>query len=106
MLERNGLIERDQDNTYLDLDGIKQDGISQLQSHSIRYRIAVGPRKGQKALTLQTLQPKPPTDVASGLVGKVTGFSLHAGVAAKAHERSKVERLCQYITRPPVAETR
>ncbi len=27
-------------------------------------------------------------------------------MAAKAHERSKVERLCRYITRPPVAETR
>ena len=105
-LERNGLIERDQDNTYLDLDGLEQDGISELQSHSISYRIAIGPRKGQKALTLQTLQAQPPTDVASGLVGKVTGFSLHAGVAAKAHERSKVERLCRYITRPPIAEAR
>jgi hypothetical protein len=29
-----------------------------------------------------------------------------AGVAAKAHERLKAERLCRYITRPPVAETR
>jgi hypothetical protein len=33
-------------------------------------------------------------------------FSLHAGVAAKAHERKKLERLCRYITRPPVAEKR
>jgi hypothetical protein len=88
------------------LDGLEQDGISDLQNHSISYRIAIGPRKGQKALTLQTLQAQPPTDVASGLVGKVTGFSLHAGVAAKDHERSKVERLCRYITRLPVDETR
>ena len=39
-------------------------------------------------------------------VGKVDGFSLHAGVAAKAHERKNLERLCRYITRPPVAEKR
>jgi Putative transposase len=28
---------------------------------------------------------------------------LHAGVAAEAHQRSTLERLCRYITRPPVA---
>ncbi len=39
-------------------------------------------------------------------VGKVDGFSLHAGVAAKAHERKKLERLCRYISRPAVAEKR
>ncbi len=41
-----------------------------------------------------------------GLVGKVTGFSLHAGVAVKAKQRWKVERLCRYIARPPVSEER
>jgi len=34
----------------------------------------------------------------------VDGFSLHAGIAAKARERKKLKRLCRYITRPPVAE--
>jgi hypothetical protein len=32
--------------------------------------------------------------------------SLHAGVAAEAWERSKLERLCRYITRPAVSEKR
>ena len=32
-------------------------------------------------------------------VGKVAGFSLHAGVAAKADERKKLERLCRYIAK-------
>ena len=32
------------------------------------------------------------------------GFSLHAGVVAKAHERKKLERICRYIAQPPVAE--
>jgi len=36
----------------------------------------------------------------------VGGFSLHAGVATKAHQRKKRERLCRYIARPPVAEKR
>jgi len=37
---------------------------------------------------------------------KTAGFSLHAGVAAKAHQRRKLERLCRYIARPAVATDR
>lgn len=37
-------------------------------------------------------------------LGKVTGFSLHADVAAKANERNKLECLCRYIARPAVSE--
>ncbi len=36
----------------------------------------------------------------------MAGFSLHAGVATKAHERDKLERLCRYITRPAVSTKR
>ena len=32
--------------------------------------------------------------------------SLHAGVAAKADERDKLERLCRYVSRPAIAEKR
>jgi hypothetical protein len=39
-------------------------------------------------------------------VGQVAGFSLHAGVAAKAHQRQKLERLARYISRPAVSERR
>lgn len=39
-------------------------------------------------------------------MGKVVGFSLHAGVAARAHERNKLERLCRYTSRPAVSATR
>ena len=54
--------------------------------------------------TLQTLpaSEEPFDDPA----GQVTGFSLHAGVAAKAHQRQKLERLCRYISRPAVSEQR
>jgi len=36
----------------------------------------------------------------------VAGFSLHAGVAVKASQRDKLERLCRYICRPPVSDKR
>ncbi len=50
--------------------------------------------------TLQTMTASDPEEWA----GKVDGFSLHAGVAAKAHERKKLEGLCRYIAHPAVAE--
>ncbi len=46
-------------------------------------------------LQLQTLPACDSDDPFADTVGKVAGFSLHAGVATKAHERDKLERLCQ-----------
>jgi len=43
---------------------------------------------------------------ADDLVTKQAGFSLHAGIACKANQRKKLERLCRYITRPAIAERR
>ena len=68
------------------------------------HRIAVGPQAGRKVFTLQTL-PGCGADEFADTVGKVCGFSLHAGVAARADERKKLERLCRYISRPAVAES-
>ena len=42
----------------------------------------------------------------SGTVGQVARFNLHAGVAARADERRKLERLCRYVARPAVSEQR
>ena len=57
------------------------DPMAQLLGHSITYRVAVGPQAGRKVFTLQTLPACEPDEFAD-TVGKVSGFSLHAGVAA------------------------
>lgn len=54
--------------------------------------------------TLQTLPVN--EDRTCNEAGKVAGFSLHAGVAARADQRDKPERLCRYICRPAVSERR
>jgi len=61
------------------------------------YRVAVGPQQGRKVFTLQTLPACDPEDDFTESVCKVAGFSLHAGVAVKAHQRKQLERLCRYI---------
>ena len=65
-----------------------------------------GPRRGKKAFTLQTLPPVAEEFPEDGALGKAGGFSLHAGTVAGADERSKLERLCRYISRPALAEKR
>ncbi|SFN04493.1 transposase [Nitrosomonas communis] len=44
--------------------------------------------------------------VKSGVLCQPHGFSLHADVRCAMHQRSKLERLCRYITRPAIADER
>jgi hypothetical protein len=74
------------------MDAVPEDSMNQLLGHSITYRIAVGHQTGRKVFTLQTLPACEPDDYADS-AGKVSGFSLHAGVSARADERKKLERL-------------
>lgn len=79
--------------------------MAQIQAASIAYRIAIGPHAERKALTLYSV---PPLEAESTipLGAQMYGFSLHAGTVCEAHQRSELERLCRYITRPPIATKR
>jgi hypothetical protein len=101
---RAGLITRDIENAHLAFDPGQEPSIHGLLGSSITYRIATGPREGQKVFTLQT-QPAEP-DRPRPQVAESSGFSLHAGIAATAWQRDKLERLARYVSRPPVATDR
>ena len=101
-LERQGPLESDMENSYLALDVVDDDPKTPLLGHSITYRTAVGRQAGRRVFTLQTLWAS--DEPFDNGVGKVAGFSLHAGVAAGAGERTKLERLCRYISRPAVSD--
>jgi putative transposase len=66
-LERGGLVELDLENAWLATD-TQAGPLDDLLGHSITYRIAVGPRAGQKLFTLQTVPPRP-----QGLEGEPNG---------------------------------
>ncbi len=106
LLEREGLLERDTE--QLDLGEVldEDDPMPALAGHSVTYRIAVGPHRGRKVFTLQTLPDSGWEEQPADAPGNVAGFSLHAGVAVKPNQREKLERLCRYICRPPVSEKR
>jgi hypothetical protein len=105
-LERRGFLESDEETSYLALETSDDEAMQQLYGHSITYRIAIGPHQGRKVFTLQSLPPVEEPKAGSSRVAEVAGFSLHAGVAAEAHQRDKLERLCRYIARPAVSEKR
>ena len=103
-LTRQGWLEGEDDSGFLSDCAGCDDGLDALRMSSITYRRATGKHAGRKVTTLQTI----PADNGSleGDAGKVGGFSLHAGVAAEAHERQKLERLCRHIARPAISEKR
>jgi hypothetical protein len=96
--------KRDIENAYLAFDPGEEAPINALLGASITYRIATGPREGQKVFTLQTLPASP--EGPRWEVAESSGFSLHAGIAAKASQRDKLEHLARYVARPPVATER
>lgn len=103
-LEKVGLVQRDMENSYLNLPIDDEDSLLHIQGASVSYRIAIGPQQGQKVFTLQTLPAS--TEGEYGQLANTSGFSLHAGVFANADEPEKLERLCRYISRPAISEQR
>jgi hypothetical protein len=80
------------------------DPLLPLHAAAGSYRIALGPRTGKKAMHIRTLEAQ-----ESGQGQRCVesnGFSLHANVSCARGERKKLERLCRYIARPPVAHER
>ncbi|GEM_PF-6696878 len=69
------------------------------------YRIALGPRAGRKVLSLQYAASRA-APMIQPLCANAHGFSLPAGVRCAAEQRSELEHLCRYITRPAIANER
>ena len=105
LLQLYGLLVRDYENSYLTFDPAASGPLDDLLGHSITYRVAMGPRAGQKVFTLQIVPAEPPEEQKKG-VAQAAGFSLHAGIGIEAAAREKLERLCRYVSRPAVAEER
>jgi hypothetical protein len=97
-------LARDAESSYLELDPDAGGPMDDLLGHSITYRVAVGPRAGQKVFSLQTV-PARADELRNG-VAQYAGFSLHAGIGVRADQGEKVERLTRYVSRPPVSAER
>ena len=108
LLTRRGVLVEEQGSTYMadnDSDSDEARTLRPLQAAACIYRIAFGPRAGQKVLTLQGAMPRQ-TDFKQTLCADMQGFSLHVAVRCEADDRQALEQLCRYITRPALANER
>ncbi len=108
MFTRRGVLIEEMEQTYLaepDADGDEARTLRPLQAAAVSYRIAFGPRAGQKVLTLQGAMPRART-ARQPLCADIDGFGLHAAVRVEAHDRKRLEQLCRYITRPAMSDER
>ena len=69
-----------------------------LQAARCTNRIALGPRAGQKVLSLHSLSSTDKKETISGLCANAHGFSLHSGVCCGADQRQQLEHLCRNDT--------
>jgi hypothetical protein len=78
--------------------------LSRLYAASVQGRIAAGPRAGQRLVRLgDRIDPDDLEEITGRRCASVRGFSLHADVCVPARDRRRLERLCRYVGRPPIA---
>jgi hypothetical protein len=100
-------FESDEQSAVPDDETLQDELLPELQAASVKNRIAMGERKGQRVRRLGALEY---SDFAPELTGPLCamtqGFSLYAAIYCAPYEREKLEKLCRYITHPAVSEER
>jgi hypothetical protein len=106
LLVRRG-FGSDEDSPELNPLEQEQPLLATLYGASVRGRVATGHRGGQRVQRLGDRIETEDIEVSPGeRCASVGGISLHANVCVPARDRNRLERLCRYVARPPVASER
>jgi hypothetical protein len=79
---------------------------AEIQGAAVVGRVATGPRAGALVVRIGRDPVTPAVTASSPLQAHLDGFDLHAAVAVPAGDRARLERLCRYVLRPPLAQER
>src|SRR5439155_15096037 len=77
-----------------------------LSRAAILGRAALGPRPGRRPMRIGADPDAPWVERDVPLHAHEGGFDLHAAVHVAAGDRERLERLCQYLCRPPLGQGR
>ncbi|MEW6754925.1 MAG: transposase [Candidatus Latescibacterota bacterium] len=100
LLERRGLLDDDSPDRLAQEEPL----LAALTAASIQGRVVTGPRAGQR---LRRRLADPAQGQRTGrLCYAARGFSLHAATRVPAADRERLEHLCRYVLRPPLAAAR
>ena len=81
--------------------------LADLYAASVQQRLSTGERAGRRPLRLRSaasVPSRPPRTSRNG--ARLDGFDLHASPAVRSKNRDRLERLCRYLLRPPIANDR
>jgi hypothetical protein len=105
-VERRGLAGRAEDGEASDPWSEEAPVLAAVAAASVDGGVAMGPRAGARVRRCGD----PAEDVAPTTLGpchaRVDGFDLHAGLVVRAGHRDRLERVCRYALRPPLAQER
>jgi len=105
LLRRRGL-EGDADLTPPDSLAEESVALAAITSASVQGRIALGRRAGARVWRLGH-DPEALWVTSTGpRQAHLDGFDLHANLCVPATDRARLEQLCRYLLRPPVAQDR
>ena len=77
-----------------------------IAAASVQDVVALGDRAGAPVRRLGTQAEEDETPALGRCHARQDGFDLHAGVLVPAGQRERLERVCRYVLRPPVAQDR
>ena len=104
LLNRRGIGE--DDDSGADAWTAEAPVLAGLAAASVQGRVALGRRRGARVRRLGT----PPDESGPRALGRCharsNGFDLHAGLVVPTGQRERLERVCRYALRPPVARER
>lgn len=82
------------------------DLLAELAAASVQSRIATGPDRGRRVGRLGDHVYVDHVDYRGPRCAAIDGFSRHADVAIHGADRQRLERVCRYLARGPLANTR
>jgi len=78
--------------------------LAELYAASVSWRVLSGQRAGQQVVRVGDLENSHSHgETSSPLCINVNGIGLHANTVIPAHDRMRLERMCRYMGRPPIA---
>src|SRR5881409_206446 len=105
LLRRRGLAGAD-DTDAADPLAEESLALAGIASAAVQGRMALGPHAGARVLQVGRGPHAPWVTSAGPRQAQLEGFDLHADVAIAAEDRLRLEPLCRYVLRPPVAQER
>ena len=107
LLKRRGVAPEQPEEVDTDRLARDQPWLADVYGASVRGRVATGPNAGRRVGgDGDRVDPENIGGAAGPRCASVSGFSLHANVAIAARDRDRLERLCKYAGRPPLATDR